>query len=144
MKPTATESFGAWFARQKFRHFKADEISWMFSRVNRGARNSEPPRELWPNIVPTLRVLDDLRLCMDKPITLTSTFRNLAYNRSVGSPDGSRHRRFDAIDFKVSGARPAEAFEVLRKWRDAGKFTGGLGLYRSFVHIDTRPTNATW
>ncbi len=144
MKPNATETFEQWFARQKFRHFKAQEITWMFGRVNKGIKNSPPPRKLWPNIVPTLRILDDLRAHFAAPITLNSTYRSLAYNRSVGSPDTSEHRRFSAIDFKVAGHSPTAVARVLKAWRAQGKFTAGIGTYRNFVHLDTRKKNATW
>lgn len=144
MKPLPNETFAGWFARQNFRHFQADEISWMFRRVNKGVRNSEPPREIWVNIVPPLRLLDDLRAHLGAAITLNSTYRNLPYNRSVNSGDGSSHVKFNAIDFKVAGHSPSKVFAILHAWRAAGKFTGGLGKYPNFVHIDTRKSNTTW
>lgn len=141
---TATESFSQWFARLGLRHFKADELAWMFQRVNKGVRNSEPPRELWKNIVPTLRVLDDLRAHVGKSVTLTSGYRSIPYNRSVGSPDTSLHTSFRALDFKVADHTPAQVFAILDSWRKSGRITGGLGKYSSFVHFDTRGRNATW
>lgn len=142
--PTATESFQDWFTRQAFRHFKADELWWYFHKVRNGVRNSVPPGALWINIVPALRILDDLRDHFDKPVTINSTFRALPYNRAIGSPDGSQHPKFQAIDFTVKDTSPREVFAVLDRWRKAGRITGGLGLYRSFVHLDTRGHNATW
>ncbi len=144
MNPKENETFEQWFARQKFRHFKAQEFTWMFSRVNKGVKNTPPSRRLWKNIVPTLRVLDELRKHFGAPITLNSTYRSLAYNRSVGSPDGSEHRKFSAIDFVVAGRTPAQVGATLLSWRRQGKFTGGVGTYKTFVHLDTRKNNATW
>lgn len=143
-KPKTNETFTQWFNRQKFRNFRAREFTWMWGRVNRGVKNSPPPRSTWANIVPTLRILDDLRDFYDQPITLTSTYRSLAYNRSVGSPDGSQHRRFSAVDFKVANVSPAQVGSQLRLMRSRRGFTAGIGTYRSFVHLDTRKTNATW
>jgi uncharacterized protein YcbK (DUF882 family) len=142
--PTATESFSEWFARQGFRYFKADELTWYFGRVRNGIRNSEPPRALWPNIVPTIRVLDDLRAHFGKPLTISSTYRALPYNRAIGSPDGSLHVQFKAADFSVSGVSPRQVAEVLDSWRRAGKIVGGVGTYRTFTHYDCRSRNATW
>ena len=34
--------------------------------------------------------------------------------------------------------------EALKLWRDQGRFQGGIGLYPTFVHVDTRGTNADW
>jgi uncharacterized protein YcbK (DUF882 family) len=143
-KPTATETFAEYFNRQGLRHFKADELEWMFSRVNKGVRNSAPPRDIWHSIIPTLRILDDLRAHLGQPVTLNSTYRAIPYNRSVGSPDGSQHVKFTAADFKVAGRTPAQVHTVLKGWRDAGKWVGGLGKYPGFIHIDTRGSNADW
>ena len=51
-----------------------------------------------------------------------------------------------AIDFQVDGMSPLQVFNRLNKMRYAGCFTGGLGLYSTFVHIDAglRGRNATW
>lgn len=142
--PKPNETFSAWFDRQGFKHFKAQEFTWMFGRVNKGVKNSEPPRELWSNIIPTVKVLDSLRAKLGKPITLNSTYRAIPYNRSVGSPDGSQHVSFTAIDFTVSGMKPTQVFKELLAMRNRGEWVGGLGKYPSFVHIDTRKNNATW
>lgn len=142
--PNNSESFSEWFNRQGFRHFKADELTWYFSKVRNGQRNSEPPRAIWTNIVPTLRVLDDLRDHFGKAVNISSTYRALNYNRAIGSPDGSAHVKFKAVDFTVSGTTPAQIFKVLDTWRKQGKIVGGLGKYPTFVHFDTRGNNATW
>lgn len=143
-KPLANETFENWFNRQGFKHFKAQELSWMFSRINKGIKNKQPPRHLWPNILPTIRVLDNLRNKLGKAITLSSGYRSLPYNRSVNSPDGSLHVKFKAIDFRVAGLSPKEVSKVLDAMRKRNEWVGGLGTYRGFNHIDTRSKNATW
>ena len=137
-------TFNDWFSKQGIKHFKAHELTWYFAKTRNGVSNQEPPRELWGNILPPLRILDELREELGQPITLTSTYRALAYNRAVGSPDGSMHRKFNAIDFQVRGVSPAKVAAVLKDWRAKGKFTGGIGTYRTFVHLDTRARNASW
>lgn len=141
--PTKNESFADWYARQGIRHFSAGEITGYWSRVRNGIRNSQPPRNLWPNILPTLRVLDDLRDVYG-PITITSNYRSEAYNRAVGGAPLSQHREFRACDIQARDATPHEIAATLKQWRDRGKFAGGIGLYATFVHVDTRGTNATW
>ncbi len=155
-KPRRSETFAQWFARMGFRNFTTSEVAVYFSRTRGSVRNSAPPRHLWHRIVPTLRVVDDLRDSFGKPCTITSSYRSPAYNRAVGSsnpPDprkpagpGSQHPRFAALDLRVSGVSARRVYERLLKWRREGRFTGGLGLYVSsrFVHIDTRPYNAAW
>lgn len=143
--PRPGESFNAWFARQGFKHFKADEFTSYFRTERRGVKNSEPPREMWKLIVPTLRIVDELREKLGRSIVILSSYRSPAYNAPIdGAARKSFHMRFQALDIVVAGVTPRRVFEQLKAWRDAGKFKGGLGLYSSFVHIDTRGTNATW
>lgn len=142
--PKTGESFESWFDRQGFRNFKAHELTWYFSKVRNGVKNIAPGPELWKNIVPTLRVLDDLRDHFGKPLNISSTFRALKYNRAIGSPDGSLHVKFKAVDFTIAGVTPAQIFKVLESWRKSGKIVGGLGKYPTFIHFDTRGYNSTW
>lgn len=141
--PQDGESFAAWFHRQGFRNFKADEFTRLHKRVKHGAKNAYPPRAKWGNIVPTLRIVDDLRDAIG-PIMITSAYRSKAYNDAVGSNDASQHRQFTALDIIPLDAAVHEAHKVLAEWRKQGKWVGGLGKYPNFVHIDTRGRNATW
>ena len=138
------KSFTEWFDAKKFRNFSSRELVWYFSKERGGVRNSEPPRELWENIVPTLRILDDLRDHLKAPVTISSTYRSPAYNRAIKGASSSRHMKFDAVDFSVRGVAPARVAAVLIQWRNEGRFKGGVGVYPSFVHLDTRGVNATW
>lgn len=126
-------------------HFSADEFTSYFAVNRRGVKNSTPPRELWGNIIATLRVVEALRVHFGRPIVLLSSYRSPAYNAAIdGAATKSYHMQFKALDIAVAGRTPRQVFDQLRAWRDAGRFKGGLGLYRTFVHIDTRGTNATW
>jgi uncharacterized protein YcbK (DUF882 family) len=144
MTPTATETFAQWFDRQGLKHFKARELEWYFSKVRNGVSNKYPPRAMWPNILPAMRILDKLRAEVGKPITISSTYRDLPYNRAIGSGNGSQHPKFTAVDFTVKDMTPEQVFNKLMAYRTQGLFRGGLGKYRTFVHLDTRGTNATW
>lgn len=137
-------TFEQWFDAQGFRNFDADEFLEYFSRSRNGKLNSEPPRKLWENIIPTLRIVDDLRDYYGRPCVLLSSYRSPSYNRAVGGASKSYHMSFLALDIAISGRRPKDVFTILSLWRRQGKFTGGLGLYTNFAHIDTRGTNATW
>lgn len=138
--PTGEMTFEEWFSDQPIEFFRAEELTRLFKR----RLNSYPPREYWPRIVPVLRVLDELRSVLDQPISINSAYRAKPYNDMVGSTDGSRHLQFDAIDFSVRYHTSHEVFKLLKEWRASGMFKGGLGLYRTFVHIDNRGYNATW
>lgn len=151
--PTAQE-FAAYFDGFAFPNFSGSEITPYFSRTRGGVSNSVPPKHLWPNFIQTMVVLQHLRQVLGRPITLTSTYRSPDYNRAVGGASQSEHVKFRAIDFQVSGLLPAQVAQVLRSLR--GKvflnpatnksftFRGGIGVYATFVHVDTRPNESNW
>ena len=127
------------------KHFTADEFTSYFAVRRRGVTNSTPPRDMWGNITATLKVVDDLRAHLGRPITILSSYRSPAYNKAIGdAAPKSLHMRFNALDIAVAGHSPATVFHKLQEWRTQGRFTGGLGLYHFFVHLDTRGYNATW
>ncbi len=52
---------------------------------------------------------------------------------------------FSAIDFMAkSNSGPAQWGNVVRQLRQSGLFKGGIGVYPSFVHVDTRGVNRDW
>ncbi len=138
------DKFRFWFATQNIRHFTADELIWYFYKHRAGVSNSFPPENLWPNIIPTLRVLDKLRDYFDRPISISSTYRSPQYNAAIGGASKSFHCKFNAIDFTVQKVTPNAAAAILKEFRKKGDFKGGIGIYPSFVHVDTRGYNATW
>ena len=127
----------------RLRHFTPGEIIAQSERIRGGVTNSLPPEKLWPNIVPTLWVADQLRRHLGYPLIITSAYRSEEYNKKCGGAVRSQHKNNTALDL-IPRVTPREAFNALKKLRDAGAFQGGLGLYTSFVHIDTRGRNATW
>lgn len=138
-------TFDEWFALLGIKHFTAEEFTSYFHVRRRGVTNSPPPAEIWENIAPTLKIVDELRAHLGRPIVLLSSYRSPAYNAAIdGAATKSYHMRFQALDIAVAGMSPRQVFHRLMQWRDAGKFKGGLGLYSTFVHIDTRGSNATW
>lgn len=137
-------AFTRWFNRQKFRNFTAQEFTSYFEIFRRGVRNEYPLKEMYGEIIHALRIVDDLRDYFGKPCVILSSYRSKAYNKKCGGVKFSRHLHFDALDIAIAGVSPRDAYNVLLSWRRAGRFTGGLGLYNTFVHIDTRGYNATW
>src|SRR5690554_3574024 len=72
---------------------------------NTGSRayglNTDPPRDLWKNIIPTARVIDEFRRRIGSPIIITNAYRSPAYNEAVGGARNSLHVQFKALDFVV-------------------------------------------
>ena len=144
------DDFRAFVATLGLRHFAPEEFLVLGGSHSNPAsdchgRNTFPPRNLWPDIVATARVLDALRARLGRPITITNAYRSPDYNSCIGGASGSQHPRFTALDFRVSGLTARQAADALRWMRDReGVFRGGVGIYNSFVHVDTRGANATW
>lgn len=128
----------------RLRHFAPSEITSYANRTRGGVRNSLPPEELWENLVPTLWLVDQLRHAINSPITLISIYRDHDYNAAVGGAPQSLHMKNNAIDFTCAHVGKAE--DLLRDWRDAGVFMGGLHYYpdSNFCHVDTRGSNSDW
>lgn len=106
-----------------------------------------PPRELWSQMVPTLRALDELReKGILRDFAVTSTYRDPELNRCAGGSSGSKHVFNAALDVRLEGAesdlaRQAQIREQLCEfWKTRGSALNlGLGLYASGqIHLDTQ------
>ena len=122
------DTFIDWFASQRFRNFGAGEFTSYFARERKGVKNSLPPRRIWNNIVPALRIVDELRDSFGKPCRILSSYRSPDYNKAVGGASSSQHLEFTALDIAFDGISPQRVYDRLLEWRKAGKFTGGLGI----------------
>ncbi len=123
----------------KITNFSIDEIT--MGRII-------PERLLW-NILPTIRVLQELMTKFDKPIILNSTYRSMSYNKLVGGSKNSLHLEFNAIDFTIQDKEYLRnLFQQLHIWDKEYHFkflpkagSMGIGFYENrFIHLDTRAT----
>lgn len=121
----------------------ADELAALADRTKLAVTNDTPPVERWHRILPTVKLLEAVREKFG-PTTIHSAYRSTAYNLAVGGVGDSRHSQNDAIDFSCKTGTPAQWATFLKDLRAAGWFRGGVGVYRTFVHVDTRGTNADW
>ena len=92
--------------------------------------------------VELIKVLEDLRRRFKQPVYVSSGNRCLAYNRTLpDSRDTSQHIKSKATDIWVSSVPPRIVYNYLTM-KYPNKY--GIGLYRSFVHIDVRKVKARW
>lgn len=83
--------------------------------------------------------LQRIRDHFGKPITINSGYRCATHNKNVGGATNSYHTKGMAADIVVQGvahlevAKYAESIGIL-----------GIGLYDSFVHVDTRTKKSFW
>ena len=106
------------------------------------AKRDLPPSHLWSRIIPTLQVVERLRAHPDISfITVTSGYRSPEHNKNVGGAPGSQHVWFNALDIipmKTARDRVDHLFCVQVLEQDPLFSFLGLGVYSSFLHIDTR------
>lgn len=146
-KRTEPLTFAGYLEGLRLRHFSPEEFTEYGERQKGGVTNGLPGVDLWENIREPAWVLDALRECLGASITIVSCFRSPEYNaKCKGASKQSFHLRNNAIDFKVKGVAPEEAAARLKKFRAAKMFVGGVGVYKTFVHLDAglRGKNANW
>ena len=88
-----------------------------------------------------LTVLERVRERFDKPVVVTSGARCRAHNAAVGGSKSSQHIKGKAADVQVEGVDPIDVYDFLNAYAPE-KY--GLGLYQSWVHIDSRAKKARW
>jgi len=123
------------------RYFTADEVFFRGARDARLQLNTDPPRGLWPSLLAVVKVADEARHRLGKPLRITSAFRSVAYNKAIQGAARSWHTQGGALD--LSGS-PATLHRILTEMRAEGLFRGGIGRYKTFVHVDVRGRNADW
>lgn len=92
-----------------------------------------------------------LRTYYNTPVRVNSSFRTINHNTSIGGAKSSKHLTGKAIDLSFPN-NP----EILEQYNQdivnkSGVFLelktmgiNGFGLYDSFLHVDTRNSNAFW
>lgn len=87
-------------------------------------------------IVKLCKYMDEVRSYLgDRPIKVTSAYRDPVTNRAVGGASRSRHMAGDAIDFYIDGENVVDTFMKLKSYHTRS----GLAVGRGFVHLDLRP-----
>ena len=89
--------------------------------------------------------LQKLRDRIGKSITITSGYRSPDHNRKIGGATVSQHIFGRAADIKVRGWEPDDIANEIQSLIDSGDMQqGGIGIYKSWIHYDTRGTRARW
>ena len=86
-------------------------------------------------------VLQKIRDHFEKPVIINSAYRNDAHNKKVGGADYSQHKYGTAADIHISGVSPETIAAYVETIMPN---TGGIGIYRNFVHVDVRTARARW
>jgi len=86
---------------------------------------------------------EGLRAALGVPLRVVSAYRTPAHNRRVGGARHSQHVQGRALDLQpTQGLTVKQLYAVaLVQAEDPTSRIRGLGRYRTFVHIDIRPSD---
>ena len=135
--------YSEWLTAQDVLYNFDKEIPALANNRSKGIQNDTPPVETWHLILPTIRLAEKLRGKFGS-VRVNSAYRSEAYNKAVGGAKASQHYKNTANDLRAAKGTPKEWAAYLRELREAGEFKGGIGIYNTFIHVDTRGTNVDW
>lgn len=90
-----------------------------------------------------VNALQSLRDTLDEPIHVLSGCRCEHHNKKCGGARHSQHLLGKAADIYIDGLSPVKLHEFIEENADVLGIKG-IGLYKTFVHVDVRPEPARW
>ena len=88
-----------------------------------------------------IELLEVIRGRYNEPITITSGCRCPQHNEAIGGSMNSWHMTGRAADFKVHNVEPERVASFIRR-HSPDRY--GVGIYDTWVHLDSRDTKADW
>ena len=88
-----------------------------------------------------VELLEQIRAAAGAPVTISSGYRTAAYNAAVGGARYSQHVQGTAADITAAGVSPLLVGQMAEYYLGS---RGGIGVYRTFTHVDTRTGRARW
>ena len=88
-----------------------------------------------------VEVLEKVRVHFGKPVTINSGYRTETKNKSVGGAAYSQHKYGLAADIHIDGVTPKQIASYVETLLPN---TGGIGIYKTFTHIDVRKVRSRW
>ena len=126
------DSTGAFW--DEIRYFKKPEFACKCGKYCDGY-----PAEIDMDMV---KIADQIRAKIGKPITVNSGLRCKTHNANVGGVSNSQHLLGKAADLGCpNGCTPTQMASIAEEI--IGN-TGGIGVYSWGIHIDTRSTKSRW
>lgn len=113
-----------------------------WSEATKGGTRIPNDEKIVDNIITAAKNMEEIRTYFgNKPITITSWYRDPKSNSSVGGAKDSIHMQGLAVDFTVSGVSPSTTYSKMDSYWGA---RGGVGKYSDFTHVDARGKKARW
>lgn len=138
--------YAVYIQRHKLKNITVCQVIEPHTHVRGNVHNQIPPKSMWPSVTKVLRVTDRLSDYLGEKVgAIVSAYRSPAYNaRCPGARSQSMHMRNMALDLKFKNSSPSRVAATAKAMRDRGMFSGGIGRYGSFTHVDTRGENVDW
>ena len=93
-------------------------------------------------VAPALvELLQQIRSHFQAPVTVCSGYRTPGHNRKVDGAQYSQHQYGTAADITVKGVSPAEVAAYAEALMPD---SGGIGIYKTFTHVDVREKRSRW
>ena len=88
-----------------------------------------------------VNLLQKIRNHFGKAVIINSAYRTEAHNKSIGGATYSQHKYGLAADIHINGVTPKEIAAYVETLMPS---SGGIGIYKSFVHVDVRQVKSRW
>lgn len=88
-----------------------------------------------------VNLLQKIRDHFGKAVIINSAYRTEAHNKSIGGATYSQHKYGLAADIHINGVTPKEIASYVETLMPS---SGGIGIYKSFVHVDVRQVKSRW
>ncbi len=123
-------------------YFEPSVSNFTWAEFTKGGSRIPVSATVTQRIVRLAKYMDEVRAFLgNRPIRITSGYRDPVSNRYVGGARDSRHMYGDAVDFWVEGLDLVDVFYKLKSYHPRG----GLAVGSGFVHLDLRPGSpARW
>lgn len=86
-----------------------------------------------------VELLQKIRDYFGTPLNINSAYRSPAHNKKVGGSPKSQHLEGTAADIVLQGVTPLLVAQYAVSIQ-----AGGVGLYKTFTHVDVRVSKARW
>ena len=88
-----------------------------------------------------VELLEAIRAAVGSAVTISSGYRSPAHNKAVGGVSHSQHLYGRAADIVVARASPLLVGQIAEYYLGD---RGGIGVYETFTHVDTRSVRSRW
>ena len=88
-----------------------------------------------------VNLLQKIRDHFGKAVIINSAYRTEAHNKSIGGATYSQHKYGLAADIHINGVTPKEIAAYVETLMPS---SGGIGIYKNFVHVDVRRVKSRW